>query len=192
MAAIAVLGADRFLTSSGVLPGPVHTGRQGLWLTQARYGAPYPQTFAAIRSVDSVDTALGRLGPLVDPRRDVVLVDGLDGGAAYYRNVGWALPSDRVVLVSPGNVAYEELGGTLYYSSSSTVAVGPGGDAYLLAASGLPGLAVLQSGGQATLMRSFGRVGGLEVWRVTPGADLLGVRIVTTSGARPLSRGSVP
>ena len=138
--AIAVFGADRFLTASGVLPVASHAGHNGPWLTQVRYQAPYPDTRAAIRSADATENELARLAPLVDPRRDVVVVNSMDAGIDFYRTAGWALPADRVTLVSPGAAIYNELGGSLYYAQQSTVSAGPGGSTFFIAKPSLPGM----------------------------------------------------
>ncbi len=186
--AIAALGTDRFLTAQAVLPGKVQAGTGGLWLTQARYQAPYPDTRAAIVSSDTTDDQLARLDPLIDPADDVVVVDSVDGGSAFYRQAGVELPSQRVALVVPGASVYEEHEGSLYYTYRSTLAVGPGGSAYLIAAPTLPGLRALA--GTGDLVRVPGaRVDDYLVWRIPPGASILGVRVVATSGPRPLGAG---
>ena len=189
--AIAVVGADRFLTASGVLPAPTHYGQQGLWLTQARYQAPYTDTRAAIRSADALNTALARLGPLVDPRRDVVVIDSVDGGSAFYRNAGWSLPAHRVALIVPGEAVYNELGGSLFYTARTVVPVAPGGSVYLVAAPSLPGLRQLAGTGLVTRVRSAPHIGDYLVWRIAPGASVLGVRITVATGPRPLGHGLV-
>ena len=91
-------------------------GMHGLWLTQARYQAPYPQTRAFIRSVDRIDAQLARLGRLVRPGADVLVIDSVDGGVAFYRQAGTALPGRDIVLVSPGTTDYTEHGGSLDYA----------------------------------------------------------------------------
>ena len=189
--AIAVVGADRFLTASGVLPVSTHYGQQGLWLTQARYQAPYADTRAAIRSGDALDTALARLGPVVDPRRDVIVIDSVDGGSAFYRNAGWSLPADRVALIVPGEAVYNELGGSLFYTARTVVPVAPGGSVYLIAAPSLPGLRQLAGTGLVTRVRSALHIGDYLVWKIAPGASVLGVRITVATGPRPLGHGLV-
>jgi len=189
--AIAVLGADRFLFAAGVLPVRAHQGQHGMWITQARYQAPYADTRAGIRSSDAMDVALARLGPLVDPRRDVVVIDSVDGGTAFYRNAGWALPGLRVALIVPGAAVYDELGGSLFYTQRSTVPVAPGGSVYLIASPTLPGLRTLAGTGKVTLVRSAGHLGDYLVWRIAPGASLLGVHVTVVPGPRPLGSGLV-
>ena len=189
--AIAVVGADRFLTAPGLLPARTHYGQQGPWLTQARYQAPYADTRAAIRTADAMDSALVRLGPLVDPRRDVVVIDSVDGGSAFYRNAGWSLPAQRVALIVPGEAVYNELGGSLFYTNRTEVPVAPGGSVYLIAAPSLPGLRQLAGTGLVTRVRSAPRIGDYLVWRIAPGASVLGVRITVTTGPRPLGHGLV-
>ena len=189
--AIAVVGADRFLTGTGVLPVSTDLGQHGLWLTQARYQAPYADTRAAIRSADAMASGLARLGPMVDPGRDVIVIDSLDGGAAFYRSAGWALPSHRVTLIVPGAAIYNEQGGSLFYTSQATVPVGPGGSIYLIASPSLPGLSELAGTGKVTLMRSAPHIGDYLVWRIAPGASVLGVRVTVVVGTRPLGAGLV-
>ncbi len=189
VAAIALLGAARFLDGTGVLPVAASQTSHGLWLTQARYQAPYPDTRSAIRSADAVDRALAAIAPDVRPDRDVVVIDSVDGGSAFYRTAGWALPLDRVALVVPGAVEYNEQLGSLYYASGRTVRVGVGGDVLLIAPPDLPGLARLAGRVQAVRVAGDPRIGDYLVWRVSPGATILGVHVVATPGRRPLGTG---
>ncbi len=186
--AIAALGTDRFLGASGVLPVRTHPGTQGAWFTQVRYQAPYADTRATIESADAVDARLARLGPRVDPARDVIVIDSLDGGLAFYRQAGWELPLQHVVLATPGAAVNDELGGSLYYTDRRTVAVGPGGAVYLIASPTLPGLTAATAAGRATPVPGA-RVGDYEVWRIEPGGSVLGVHVVAADGPRPLGAG---
>ena len=187
--AIAAVGAERFLTGTGVLPGTPSTTAHGLWLTQARYQAPYPDTRASIRSADAFDAALAALGPRVHPDRDVLVLDSVDGGTAYYRNAGWALPLDRVTLIVPGAAIYNEQSGSLYYTLTRTVPVGIGGAVYLIAPPSLPGLDQLAERAQAVQVHLTRPIGDYLVWRISPGAQVLGVRVVEERGTRPLGSG---
>jgi hypothetical protein len=187
--AIAALGVQRFLTGTGVLPVTPARTAHGLWLTQARYQAPYGATRSAIRSADSLDAALAQLGPFVDPRRDVVVVDSVDGGSMFFRNAGWVLPLQRVALVVPGRAVYNEQFGSLYYTGTTTIPVGPGGSVYLIAPPSLPGLARVAAQVQAAQVQRAPVIADYLVWRISPGASILGVRVVAQSGARPLGSG---
>jgi hypothetical protein len=186
---IVALGAQRFLDGDGVLPQRWVVVSGGLWLQQTRYQAPYADTRATIRSIDAIDTALRGLGPSVDSGRDVVVFDTVDDGGAIYRNAGWALPDDRVALVSPGAVVYNQLDGALYYASGDTVELGPSGSAYLVASPSLPGLASLIARGEARPVSTPQPIGDLRVWRISPGTGILGVQVVATPGYRPLGTG---
>jgi len=186
---IAAVGAERFLSGTGVLPGTPSTTAHGLWLTQARYQAPYPDTRASIRSADAFDAGLAALGPRVHPDRDVLVLDSVDGGTAYYRNAGWALPLDRVTLIVPGAAIYNEQSGSLYYTLTRTVPVGIGGDVYLIAPPGLPGLDQLAQRAQAVQVHLARPIGDYLLWRIPPGAQVLGVRVVEEPGTRPLGSG---
>lgn len=186
---IAVLGGQRFLDANGVLPQRWVVLSGGLWFQQTRYQAPYTDTRATIRSADAVDTALRGLGPSVAAGRDVVVLDTLDDGGAIYRNAGWALPDDRVTLVSPGALVYNQLGGALYYTSGDTVEVGPSGAVYLVASPALPGLDSLIARGAARPVSTPLPIDGLRVWRISAGAGILGVQVVATAGHRPLGQG---
>jgi hypothetical protein len=188
VASIAVLGAQRFLTGTGVLPVKTNTATHGLWLTQTRYQAPYPATRSAIRSADAIDTSLAALAPMLRPGRDVVVLDTVDGGSNFYRNAGWELPADRVALVRPGSAIYNEQFGSLYYTSASTIPVGPGGYVYLIAPPSLPGLANITRQVLAVPVHTR-RIADYLVWRVSPGASILGVRVVAVPGVRPLGAG---
>jgi hypothetical protein len=186
---IAALGVQRFLDGNGVLPQRWVVLSGSLWFQQTRYQAPYADTRATIRSADAIDTALRGLDPSVAPGRDVVVFDTLDDGGAIYRNAGWALPDDRVALVSPGAVVYNQLDGALYYASGNTLAVGPSGAAYLVASPSLPGLDSLIARGSARPVATPLPIGGLRVWRISPGTGILGVQVVATAGHRPLGQG---
>ena len=188
---IAVVGVDRFLVGSGVFPARAQQSQHGLWIAQSRYQAPYADTRAAIRSADAMDNALVHLGPLVDPRRDVVVIDSLDGGASFYRNAGWSLPTHRVVFIAPGAAVYDQLGGSLFYSARHAVTVAPGGSVYLIASPTLPGLRQLSGTGKVTLVRAAGRLADYLVWRITPGASILGVKVVVADRSLPLGTGLV-
>ena len=189
VALIVGLGIQRFVAGAGVLPERWLRPSGSLWLEQPRYQAPYPDTLAAIRAADSVDTALRGLGPQVRPGRDVVVFDVPDGGSNLYRNAGWALPDDRIALIGPGYVLYNQLHGALYYASGATAAVGPSGSVFLVASPALPGLASLTAQGYALPVSTPLPIGGYRVWQVLPGVSILGVRIVARAGPRPLGHG---
>ncbi len=189
VAAVALLGAQRFLSGDGVLPARWLASSGPLWLVQPRYQAPFPDTRTTIRAADEADAALAGLAAIVDPRRDVIVFDAPDGGGAIYRNAGWALPGHRSTLLAPGAVLYNQLGGDLYYASGSTVAVGRAGSVYLVASPALPGLAALVTGGYARPVSTPRPIGGFRVFRVRPGATVLGVRVVEQPGPRPLGTG---
>jgi hypothetical protein len=186
---VVALGSQRFVAGAGVLPQRLLHTSGGLWLTDPRYQAPYADTRAAIRAADSVDAALAALGPSLQAGRDVVVLDDLDGGLNIYRNAGWALPDDRVALIAPGALIYNQLGGSLYYARGDTVAVGPSGSAFLIAAPTLPGLASLVVEGAALPVTTPRPIGGFRVYQVIPGSSVLGVRVVAQPGPRPLGRG---
>ncbi|MGD0882114.1 MAG: hypothetical protein ABSB09_11160 [Acidimicrobiales bacterium] len=187
--AIAALGTERFLAGTGVLPGKGTISTRGFWLDQIRYQAPYADTLSAIRAADTRDAGLARIGASVDPRRDVIVIDSVDGGLGFYRNAGWELPRDRIALVVPGAAIYNQLGGSLYYTRSTTVRVGPGGAAYLVALPDLPGLSTMVTTGEATPVRGAAAIGDYRLWKVEPGASVLGVRVVAVAGPRPLGSG---
>ena len=187
--AVVALGAQRFLGGDGVLPESWLRNSGALWLLQPRYQAPYTDTRSTIRSTDSIDAALVGLGPVVHACRDVIVFDTVDGGGSIYRNAGWALPSDRIALIAPDALQYNQLHGSLYYASGTTVAVGPAGSVFLVASPALPGLAGLARAGEARAVATPEPIGGYRVFELPPGVSVLGVRIVATSGARPLGSG---
>ena len=189
VALVVLLGAQRFLSGDGVLPQHQLRATSGLWLQQPRYQAPYNDTRATIRSTDAIDTALRDLGPSIDPSRDVVLFDTVDGGDTIYRNAGWALPDVRVTLVTPGTLLYNQLHGALYYATGTTVAAGPSGTVFLVASPALPGMADLTAEGYAIPVETPKPIGGYLVWRLLPGTTVLGVHTVARSGPRPLGTG---
>ncbi|HUY63492.1 MAG TPA: hypothetical protein VMV14_03145 [Acidimicrobiales bacterium] len=171
---------ERFTEEPGILPRSFALSHPWWWISQARYQSPYADTASTIAAADRADTELRRLGAMVDPSRDVVVALSLGAGLELYRNIGAAVPGVRVALVSwsPPILLYEELGGLLYYDSSTTVAVGPGGYAYVLTAPPASGLAT--EGTYVATLADF------RVWRLSPGAQIGGVRVVADSGTRPL------
>ncbi len=189
VAAVVLLGAQRFVSGAGVLPQRQLRATGGLWLQQPRYQAPYDDTRSTIRSADAIDAALVALRPSIDPTRDVVLFNTVDGGDTIYRNAGWALPGVRVALVQPGTLLYNEQGGALYYATGTTVAAGPSGTVFLVASPALPGLAALTAEGYALPVSTPLPIGGYRVWRLLPGTSVLGVHTVARAGPRPLGTG---
>ncbi len=196
VAAVCLLGAQRFLDGAGVLPASWTSKpgapASGLWLRDPRYQAPYPDTRAAVLAADARDRGLRALRPLLRPGRDVLLLDVPDGGGELYRDAGWELPHARLLLLEPGQVLYAELGGSLYYPSgrdAQAAAVGPGGSAFLLASPALPGLDALTRRGGAVPVALPLPVGDYRLWRVPPGQAVLGVPVVATAGTRPLGGG---
>lgn len=187
--AVAVLGTQRFVAGAGVLPGRLVKPSAALWLDQPRYQAPYADTRQAIIDADAMDSAMSGLAPLVRSGNDVVVFDTLDGGQNIYRNAGWSLPGDRIALIQPGQVLYNELHGALYYASASSVLVGRSGSVLLVASPALPGLASLAADAKASLVSTPRPIGGYRVFKVPPGASILGVRVVARSAPRPLGRG---
>ena len=186
--AFAAFGADRFLYAGGVLPVRTQQGMHGPWLTQARYQAPFAQTRTVIRSADRIDEQLSDLGRLVRPGTDVLVIDSVDGGVSFYRQAGTALPGRDIALVSPGTTVNTEHGASLDYAGPRTVSAAPGGSVYLIASPVLPGLETLTSTGKAALVPGF-RIADFLVWRVQPGATILGVPVVTASGPVTLGTG---
>ncbi len=184
---VVVVGAQRFVSSEAVLPTRWSGG--SLWIDQARYQAPYADTYAAIRSTDAIDSALHALGPSVRPGVDLVVLDTIDGGTTIYRNAGWELPADRVALVGPGQVLYNEQHGALYYQPPTRLAVGAGGSVLLVASPAMPGLASLTARGLAVPVATRPLIGGYRVWRIEPGTTVLGVPVTAEVGPRPLGRG---
>jgi hypothetical protein len=189
VALVVGLGTQRFVSGDGVLPQRWLRPNGSLWLEQPRYQAPYADTLPAIRAADAIDTALRGLGPSIRPGRDVVVFDIPDGGGNIYRNAGWALPNDRLALIGPGYVLYNQLHGALYYASGRTAAVGPSGSAFLVASPALPGLASITAQGYALPVSTPRPIGGYRVWQILPGVSILGVRIVAQAGPRPLGTG---
>ncbi|MGP0107980.1 MAG: hypothetical protein ACLPR9_03780 [Acidimicrobiales bacterium] len=189
VALVVALGAQRFLEGDGVLPQSLLRSSGTVWLEQPRYQAPYADTRATIRTSDAIDDALRALGPSIRPARDVVVFDTLDGGSNIYRNAGWELPEDRIALVGPGRLLYNELHDALYYASGKTTAVGRSGSAFLVASPALPGLASLTALGYALPVTTPQLIGGYRVWQILPGVAILGVRVVEAGGPRPLGTG---
>ena len=189
VALVALLGDQRFVSGDGVLPQRQVRASGSLWLVQPRYQAPYADTSQAIRTADDIDAALRGLGPSIRSGRDVVALDTLDGGATIYRNAGWALPDDRVTLIEPGQMLYNQLHGALYYSSGATVPVGPAGSLILVASPALPGLTSLVAQGYALPVITPRPIGGYGVWQILPGVGILGIHIVQKAGPRPLGTG---
>jgi hypothetical protein len=188
---IVVVGAQRFVSATAVIPTQWTDSPSSLWLVQPRYQAPYPDTYAAIRGTDSIDEALGALAPSVHAGRDVVVFDTVDGGDTIYRNAGWELPAARIALVTQGQVLYNEQHGALYYRPPNAITVAPGGSVLLVSSPAMPGLASLTAHGQALPVKTPLLIGGYRVWRIRPGAgvSVLGVPVNERAGPRPLGSG---
>jgi hypothetical protein len=190
VAALVALGTQRFLDGNGVLPQRwLKPTSGGFWLQQARYQAPYADTRATITGADAVDSALSGLGPSVNPARDVVVFDTVDGGANIYRNAGYALPGLRIALIQPDGVLYNQLHGTLYYAKGNAVAAAPSGSVFLVASPSLPGLAPLVAQGYALPVATPRPIGGFRVWQLLPGTTILGVHLISQAGSRALGTG---
>ncbi len=188
VALVVAVAVQRFMSGDGVLPQRWIRPASALWLLEPRYQAPFADTAPTIRSTDAVDAALRDLGPSLDPGRDVVIFDTVDGGDTIYRNAGWALPDVRIALIQPGGVLYNQLHGSLFYAPGSTVAAGPSGSVFLVASPALPGLASLTAQGLALPVATPRPIGGYLVWKVLPGTPILGVR--TTSHPPPFRLGA--
>jgi len=190
VAGLVALGTQRFLDGNGVLPQSwLKATTGGLWVQQARYQAPYADTRASITGADAIDTALGGIAPSVNPARDVVVFDTVDGGANIYRNAGYALPDIRIALIQPNGVLYNQLHGALYYAKGTSVATAPSGSVILVASPTLPGLASLVAQGYALPVATPRPIGGYRVWQLLPGTTILGVRLISRSGPRSLGTG---
>jgi len=196
VAVACVLNSEQFLERPGILPSSLTRTLSGLWISNPRYGAPYPDTAAAIAAADRTEGAVGSLGRLVDRRRDVLAfvadTSGLassdnasaPNAATCFRIAGLVLPFSRIAFVSSSSVRYLEHTGSLYYERSSRLEVGGGGHALFLVTPGSRVMAPLEGAGLAT---SAGPdVAGFAVWNVMPGASLFGITVVQTSGPRPL------
>ena len=186
---LAVVGVNtqRFVAASGILPAGFARAHPGVWISQPRYGAPYPDTHATIRTADAADASLGALGRVTDSTNDVVVTRWEDEGATYWRAITYALPAVRAALVIGSTVVYQELDGLLYYDRGSQVDVGPGGHAVFLLPPRTPEVVALERTGLA--QPTGVRVVGLEAWRVAPGASLFGLDVTARSGRRPLGLG---
>ncbi len=187
--AIAALGTERFVSGAAVLPARWARVTTGPWIVQARYQAPYDDTAHHIEAVDAIDRGFAALKPRIDARRDVVVIDDLDGGQNTYRNAGWELPGIRIALIGTDQYLYNELHGSLFYEHGTTIQVAPGGSALLVASPALPGLAGLVDSGAAVPVSLPRPIGGFLAWRVRPGAAILGVPVVARAGRRPLGTG---
>ena len=187
--AVVLVGAGRFVAADAVIPDQWTSGTASLWLDQPRYQAPYPNTYAAIRSADTMDAALAALGHSVGSAGDVIVFDTVDGGDTLYRNAGWELPGPRIALVAPGTVLYNEQHGSLYYRPPNAITVGPGGSVLLVASPAMPGLASLTAHQQALPVTTQQLIGGYRVWSIRPGVSILGVPVLQSAGPRPLGSG---
>ena len=190
VALVVAVGTQRFIDGNGVLPQRwLRPTTGGLWLQQARYQAPYADTRASIINADAIDVALKGLGPVVDPTRDVIVFDTVDGGANIYRSAGYALPTIPIALIQPGGVLYNQIHGALYYARGNSVATAPSGSVFLVASPTIPGLASLTAQGYALPVSTPQPIGGYRVWQLLPGTTVLGVRLISRSGPRSLGAG---
>jgi len=178
VAGIVAVNVQRFVAAPAILPASVARDHPGLWISEPRYQAPYSETAESIKAADRNDRSLEQLRSVANPTTDVIVFISTPGGDALYRVLGEELPQFRAALVPPFRSL--ELDGLVYSENSETLLVGPGGEAvFLVTASETRALA---SVGRAT--RTTTSVAGFEVWRVKPGATVLGVTIASLSGPR--------
>jgi hypothetical protein len=185
--AVTGLNTQRFTAGRGIVPIVVQRHLPGLWISQARFGAPFVETAATIRASDAADGAFRRLAGIVHPDIDVVVLVSYENGLWPYRNIDWAVPQVRVALDFPPAITYQEQGGLLYYDAGAQVRVGPGGYAYFLVTSEHPEMSALAPEGLASFTGLV--IDGFQVWRVSPGAQLFEVTVVAVPGPRPLGKG---
>lgn len=184
VAAVAI-NTDRFTAGAGVVPAfvPAHLG--GLWLGQARYGAPYPETHRTIETADRADRQLQALAAHIRPG-DQLIYAADQPGLVPFRNVGWALPDVEESFVTGSSVLYQQLHGLLYYSAGATLPVRPGTPVFLLVSNPAgPDAAALSTAGDAA--DTGWRAAGWQVWRVRPGTAIGGVTVTMTAAPPPLA-----
>jgi hypothetical protein len=181
---VGAVGANvqRFVTAPGLLPADVVSNHTSVWLSQFRYQAPYPDTEAEIHDAEHTAASIAGLRAVVRPATDVVLCIASQKGVVVSRTISRVLPDIRVAVVDP--LQSMVFGGLVYVMHSSNLAVGPGGHALVLTLGPSPHLAALAAVGLAT--ETTTKVDDFHVWRVSPGATVLGVTITAVSGPRPL------
>jgi hypothetical protein len=179
-----VANIQRFVSSPGILPANVSSHDPGLWLSQARYQAPYADTADAIRKAKQTAIDVDQLRNLVHPATDIVVCVHAQNGVVVSTIVSSQLPDVRVAVVGPFHTL--ELDGLLYSHQGSSLEVGPGGRAVVMALSPAPGLTALASQGLAT--ETAIRVHKYAVWIVSPGATFSGVTVDSVAGPRPLGQ----
>ena len=190
---VPAIGAQRFLAGNGVLPrldgrrprgcGSASRATRPRTPTPGRpSGRPTPST-----------PRCATLGPTSDADRDVVVFDTIDGGANIYRNAGWALPDDRVALVSPDASSTTSCRARSYYTSAprrhhggrGPVGLGAAGGLSLAARTGRPRRPTATPDRWPRPSPSA----DYRVWQVRPGVAVLGVPVVARPGPRPLGHG---
>jgi len=191
--AACVVDSVQFLGSPGILPESLLHLNSALWVSENRYGAPYPDTAAAISASDDAATSLRALGRLLNPRQDVLAV--LQAGATptadvsantgsaqpsaadCFRVAGVELRSTRIAYLYGSAVRFVEQAGALRYVRSSTLAIPSGGNVLFLVQGGSRAMAVLAAAGEANKVSPD--VAGLAAWEVEAGTDVLGVSVVS-------------
>jgi hypothetical protein len=180
LVATVVVNVQRFVAAPGILPASFARHHPDLWISQARYQAPYADTAATIRAADRTDAAVADLRRVVDPATDVVVCVSAEGGGALYRTIDEVLPDVRVALVDP--FTSQEHGGLAYPHHGGVLAVGPGGHAFFLVRSRAPQLPALAS--RRLAARTATLPAGWTLWRVAPGATVFGVTVTAPGGPR--------
>ena len=184
VAAVAV-NTERFTAGAGVVPAFVPAHLAGLWLGQARYGAPYPETHRTIETADRADRQLQALAAHIHPG-DQLIYAADQPGLVPFRNVGWALPDVEESFVTGSSVLYQQLHGLLYYSAGAKLPVRPGTPVFLLVSNPAgPDAAALSAAADAA--DTGWRAAGWQVWRVRPGTAIGGVTVTVTASPPPLA-----
>ena len=166
------VAAQRFLFGKGVLPERFMSGR--LEITQAHFGAPFPNTRYAIDETDAIVDRYQELGRVFDPRKDVLVFTWLNG-AEWMRHVMWTMP-DFWVEMMVGNrhdLSGRHLVWEKFYRPDA-LPVPTGGRAILIYDTPPPDVDALVRAGKLSPLHL---ATGPTVWIANPGTVVDGVTV---------------
>jgi hypothetical protein len=144
-------------------------------------GAPFAVTARAIANVDADTKAFLALRRVVDPRRDVVVVEFNDGGRRF-RNLMFTMPDETMHLTENGLDIRTGRHYCWTVEGGRTISVGRGGFAWLIIDHHHDDVDALVARG---VVKPVHLATGPTVWKVPIGATVVGVRMVEDESGGP-------
>jgi len=165
--------AERYVFAPTVMPARVAQASR-VWADGA-YGAPYKETFHALRDLDADQLRYRAIRQDFDPTRDVLVYVTGDGNYRY-RIAGYQLPEFTLHLVLNGTDIDQARRGRHTTHLGPEISVPPGGRAVLVIDALRPELIQLMDEGQ---LESVPLSTGPVVYALKPGNTAFGIRFVS-------------